>query len=324
MIKVEVKDPDAYKDWYLDNVFKKLSDRITKTITVYRSSWTLLIMPHLADEQTLKDILTMNPNDIEKKYRWINSYCNVVRYVDDKKNKKDTYYKEIEKELGAVNEDISHYINYDFFDRFFKDLRAELVRRMDVKVCPYCNQQYINYLEDVRYKGYLGDLDHIRPKSQYPLFSMSLFNLIPVCKPCNQLFKKTKTPPFYSPYERGFDDDVSLYLKYKNVRQIVGLEEVDDLQWWIDPACSADEQTLFQNEISLFKLDGVYRSHKREVQIALKKRDEYTKRFFKLLYARLPLGLLMDHRLEFGVSFDKAKYQDELMGKALNDVVFKN
>ena len=32
----------------------------------------------------------------------------------------------------------------------------------------------------------------------------------------------------------------------------------------------------------------------------------------------------MDHRLEFGVSFDKAKYQDELMGKALNDVVFKN
>ncbi|WP_022754239.1 HNH endonuclease [Butyrivibrio fibrisolvens] len=322
MIKVEVKDPDAYKDWYLDNVFSKLRDRITKTMTVFRSQLALHIMPNLADEQTLKDILTMHPHDLEKKYKWIYAYSVFVRNVDAKRG--DPANKYCLEELEKFNKDISNYLNYEFLDRFFKGLRPELVRRIGVKVCPYCNQQYVNYIEDDRYNGYLGDLDHIRPKSLYPFFSMSLYNLIPVCKPCNQLFKKAKTTQFFNPYERGFGDDVSLYIKYKNVRQIVGLEEVDDLEWWIDPACSADEKVLFQNEIQLFKLDGVYRSHKKEIQIALKKRDEYTKRFLRLVYSRLPLGLLMDYRLEYGVSFDKDKYQDEMMSKAINDVVFKN
>ena len=86
--------------------------------------------------------------------------------------------------LCEVNKIISNIFDYTFIDTSF---RRELFKKMDVKVCPYCNQDYIQTTADGRY---LGDLDHVLPKKIYALFSMSLWNLVPSCKACNQTLKK--------------------------------------------------------------------------------------------------------------------------------------
>lgn len=70
------------------------------------------------------------------------------------------------------------------------EIRGQLVMRLNIKVCPYCNRQYINPITRDNSITYMGDIDHILPKSEYTLFQLSLYNMIPACKVCNQLFKR--------------------------------------------------------------------------------------------------------------------------------------
>jgi hypothetical protein len=56
---------------------------------------------------------------------------------------------------------------------------------MAARICPYCN---INYTSIIKIKGEdksRPELDHFLPKSVYPFFAVSYFNLIPVCHSCN-------------------------------------------------------------------------------------------------------------------------------------------
>ncbi|MCR5558070.1 MAG: HNH endonuclease [Butyrivibrio sp.] len=255
----------------------------------------------------------------------IKKYLGDTSKIKSIKQNKDTRKAFVDKEiggiLGGINEDISLIFNYDYFNEISDDFRATLVNKLDIKTCPYCNQQYIFYLGDGRY---LGDLDHIRPKSKYSLFSMSLYNLIPACKPCNQLFKNDSALDFFNPYERGFGDDAVLHLRYSNVRQMIGLEEVNDMNWCINPRSTEEERTNLRNEIRLFRLNQVYKGHKGEIQLTLQRRFNLYNNYLKFVYGIIPYSELLDPTLLFGVSFDPKKYQDELMSKAISDVVKKN
>lgn len=64
-----------------------------------------------------------------------------------------------------------------------------------MRVCPYCGLEYVDVLDDGRY---LGDLDHVYPKSICTLFSLSIWNLIPSCKKCNQSLKRNNRKNFKS------------------------------------------------------------------------------------------------------------------------------
>ena len=66
---------------------------------------------------------------------------------------------------------------------------SEFVRLLDVRYCPYCNAETVG---TARMSGgdFVSDIDHIFPKSVYPLLSLSLYNLVPACNRCNSRFKK--------------------------------------------------------------------------------------------------------------------------------------
>ena len=295
--------------------------------------------PFMAMRKKEYDARKLSDNARTPKYRkdmenYLNLYSGnalIKKYLGDTskiksiKQNKDTRKAFVDKEIGGIlsgiNEDISLIFNYDYFNEISDDFRATLVKKLDIKTCPYCNQQFVFYLGDGRY---LGDLDHIKPKSKYPLFSMSLYNLIPACKPCNQLFKNDNALEFFNPYKRGFGDDVILHLRYSNVRQMIGLEEVKDLNWCIDPSATEEERTNLRNEIRLFRLNQVYSGHKSEIQLALQKRFNLYYNYLKFVYGLIHYGELLDPKLLFGISFDPEKYQDELMSKAISDVVKKN
>ena len=66
---------------------------------------------------------------------------------------------------------------------------AEFVRLLDVRYCPYCNAETVGTAH-LPSSEHVPDIDHILPKSSYPLLSLSLYNLVPVCNRCNSRFKK--------------------------------------------------------------------------------------------------------------------------------------
>jgi hypothetical protein len=77
------------------------------------------------------------------------------------------------------------------------------------QVCVYCLAQSTSIYRS-KGKGkqfYLtGNLDHVKAKSHYPLFAVSLNNLVPVCGHCNQRKSNTKYKydPFNPKHEHSF------------------------------------------------------------------------------------------------------------------------
>lgn len=83
---------------------------------------------------------------------------------------------------------------------------AMMTRSLDLKVCPYCDRNYINNVYRRRdgreIRG--SQLDHFFPKSSYPMLSMCFYNLIPVCASCN--LRKHKRTFSMNPYEEGIEE----------------------------------------------------------------------------------------------------------------------
>lgn len=71
-----------------------------------------------------------------------------------------------------------------------------LMRRMNIKVCPYCNRIYTFTLK--RRKGIRPEFDHFYPKSKYKHLALSFYNLVPSCSSCNH--RKSKEIYDFHPY----------------------------------------------------------------------------------------------------------------------------
>lgn len=66
----------------------------------------------------------------------------------------------------------------DYYSRYFETT--------GLKACVYCNSQLAVTVRSFKGgKSAKFQVDHFLPKSEYPCFSISFFNLLPVCGPCN-------------------------------------------------------------------------------------------------------------------------------------------
>lgn len=226
------------------------------------------------------------------------------------------------KRLEDLNSVIEQKFNYSYLP---EQIRGELVEKMGVSVCPYCNRQYIQPVTIDRKKRYLGDLDHILPKSYYQLFSLSLWNLTPSCKPCNQIFKKSRGARILNPQERGFDEDCILVLKYRTVRELVGIDLLEKMEWEIQPSASSDIRDQVENNLRTFRLNEVYDYNRRDIQRTLKRRHLAASSGYVKSLIRLSPWLIMDFAsLWYGVSLDPSKFQEEMLAKAIYDTVLYN
>jgi hypothetical protein len=92
----------------------------------------------------------------------------------------------------------------------FKKSFFEIFENMNV--CPYCNRNFINPIYKDEKVGQdnskqAPDIEHFFPKSIYPLFALSISNLLPSCAFCNKIKSDVDTyPDSKSPYEIEEDD----------------------------------------------------------------------------------------------------------------------
>ncbi|MBL7704612.1 MAG: hypothetical protein JNM21_03585 [Taibaiella sp.] len=131
--------------------------------------------------------------------------------------------------------------------------------------CPYCNEQttqiitLINGLTGLNEKRALLQLDHFYPQSRHPYLSVSFFNMIPGCTPCNTHLKQEKNFDIlthFNPFDKRLDDYFAFELGS------VLLQSEDDVQF------SYVNKSVFpNNSIVDFKIINryVHRSHKRMI-----------------------------------------------------------
>ncbi len=110
-------------------------------------------------------------------------------------------YKNENKEIKKICKEVFNYeklYNKENFPYFMEKILNMFYKK--IKVCPYCNRQYIDVFNNT---SRTFDFEHHFHKSRYFIFSISLANLLPSCKSCNQR-KGTidvLSEDFLSPYE---------------------------------------------------------------------------------------------------------------------------
>ena len=115
-----------------------------------------------------------------------------------------------------------------------------ILKIQKVKVCPYCNRQYIFTLGNHKVRP---QFDHYYPKSIYPYLALSIFNLIPSCSICNQAKSSFDTHdcPILYPYEEEFGDEVRFRTISDDIKYIHGMTDDFDLYLQMDGVDSEKE-----------------------------------------------------------------------------------
>ncbi len=160
-----------------------------------------------------------------------------------------------------------------------KSLRHKILTDLGIKVCPYCNRNYITWYQSQDNKTLTtADLDHYYQKGYYPLFALSLFNFVPSCQVCNSRLKGTNPmEEALYPFEEGFDDDASFNFQLLNsdpqdpnyakslLHSWLGMKPADKPEFTIKikikDGISQEKREKITGSKKLFRLEEIYSTH---------------------------------------------------------------
>jgi len=154
---------------------------------------------------------------------------------------------------------------------------AKFIKDLDVKVCPYCNRNYIFNFTKNKSQEATAQLDHFFDKKKYPYLAVSIYNLVPSCSTCNQR-KSTKQEDVFYPYHESFNDSVKFTVKGIKKRDELLKENVDffdesriELAYEIK-----NNEDKVKKHIEVFNIENLYNEHKDIVSELLQKRVIYS------------------------------------------------
>lgn len=166
----------------------------------------------------------------------------------------------------GVSDILKKVFNYEYFSKTDKKYRSKLLSATKITICPYCDRQYISYYSD---DNTTADLDHFWDKSEYPYFSLSLFNFIPSCHICNSTFKGTKELQVY-PYRNGFENKTHFELEPEKgmkrgaffAQVVIGSYKGSiKVKQCVNDDVAKDRKDKIENDISVLKLNELYKVH---------------------------------------------------------------
>lgn len=211
----------------LSIVNKAFLDSYLKSIDVNKIKSALYDIKYKNIIDNLKDIITTN--DLAK----YSNFC-------------DAYSPSEKKEIKKAFDYARHRQKPDFMEHF---------KKLNIKSCPFCNNNYIYFYEKEAGKyNTLATLEHYYPKSKYPHLSLSFYNLIPSCNTCNSKFKGNETHEgkILHPYFEDFNDKAKFSVSVDSLPASKTIELEVNLK-------SNDERC--NTSIERFQLDKIYKQH---------------------------------------------------------------
>ncbi|HDF2327049.1 TPA: hypothetical protein PC537_000573 [Morganella morganii] len=216
-------------------VFRELTQAIQLINSFFQITQSLI----------LKDILE-TPFSLKKMSNLRNKVLNLINIKNGgslTNNTKELFPK------WVLN--IPEIFKYSLIDR---ETAYQLNRCLDISICPYCNSEEIEQIDDPTGTSYRPAFDHFIPKCKYPLISFSLFNLIPSCTKCNSTYKKSLDPlitPFSNPFLDGVNDTQLFNFSYDiNYIYSNGLIDNDQIQIILEKQNNLIDENMRKLEIS--------------------------------------------------------------------------
>lgn len=224
----------------------------------------------------LEDVVCADTNDLEK----LKDFCDLN--LKQRSNEPELQY--------IVN-------------RLYKGMTGEAKRflfdSLGVRVCPYCNRNYI--FVDERNKA--CEYDHFYPKCDYPLLAASFYNLIPSCSVCNR-WKRDEPMLFYPHKDYSLVEMPHFSYEIKGADYLEKDESIDIVI----------EANGFDKDIQLLKLKKLYDSHKPEARDTLVRKNVYSEEYIRELsnYFNLSVGATLN------ALYDIPESPDEFGNKPLS------
>lgn len=224
------------------------------------------------------------------------------------------------KKIYDLNKALSKIFSYDtyFYDcNSGADRRHKIQQEINIEVCPYCNISYINSYEYIENgtneekRKNLFQLDHFYPQSIYPLFALSLYNLIPTCPSCNMIKHDELIDVLY-PYDEGFDDGA--YFTYDSSKNII-IKISKDI--------SPEKKRRIENSISLLHLEENYSCHKLYLEHLLNKKVLYANGLLKKLNKFMKNNHIKGNAEVFAFGMKLSESEDKFisMSKFTRDII---
>lgn len=228
------------EDWYIGRLYFRntIVKRVDK-INVPTNKEEKKILDFI--KNNLKEILLATPEEMET---WT--------YNIDNRRKKLS---------GDFLNDIKNALNYDYYR---KNMLIDLAKQLNVKCCPYCNMHYTLYAEEKGNKEpklAKFQFDHFYSESQYPMFSMSLYNLIPSCSICNNSKLDKKLTLSYHPYHSDICKQFKFELAIDNPANIFCGQKINDLINVNFIAKDPKKQSELDGFLQTFHLKALYQRH---------------------------------------------------------------
>ena len=165
--------------------------------------------------------------------------------------------------------------------------------KISVKICPYCNRNYIFTLKD---SGVRPQYDHFFPKSLYPYLALSMYNLIPCCAICNSAKHDVDTydnslseENFIYPFRDSYGEQFSFKITNgDNINSWLGIAEEYNLTIVSDPRVSSQliqKQSITAKKLNLLEL---YNKHGDFVRDIVRTSYVYDDEYFQSLVASYP------------------------------------
>jgi hypothetical protein len=166
--------------------------------------------------------------------------------------------------------------NYEIYNDFRVHWAKKLVELSGVKVCPYCNRNFVVNFD----KGTTVELDHFFPKNNYPYLAISLFNLIPSCHTCNHK-KGTQKLKIY-PYKESISD----YIKFSHKITKLPFSE-DNLELLTTKSKNTKKvRKKINNYENILHISSLYENHKDIILELIQKAEIYNESYIDELFNR--------------------------------------
>lgn len=171
-IRLSKQTVNDFKTKLLDFIKEKDGDR---QITMLN-----LVMNKIQPSMTFEDLIVADCNTLQNLKLKYNSYKNTLNA------------RKLKNPIRTLS------ILIDYYTSFSHSYGPTLMKNLKIEVCPYCNRNYIFNAGDRR----TSEFDHFIPKNneKYPIFAVSVYNLVPVCHTCNHI-KSTKITKLINPYD---------------------------------------------------------------------------------------------------------------------------
>lgn len=180
------------------------------------------------------------------------------------------------------------------FIALYENFRSRIIskkylEKVNLKVCPYCNRNYIFNFGNKKQEA-TAQLDHFYDKSNYPYFSLNLYNLVPSCSTCN--LRKSNKDVLDNPIFNPFEDNLHNHITFKS-NSILSNKEIKECnsdffaEERIEINIAYDTNDGKTNEhIDTFNIKPLYESHKDIIAELYQKRIIYSDEYLDDLFGQ--------------------------------------